>query len=165
MVLCSQLFFLFILIRCNFFCLFLVSLSMKNESTSILAGFNMQNTSSQITPRLLDGTNYVKWALNAWNKCGRKCWGYISGTKAALEDVKLEEDEAWEDENCMVKYWLLDAMTKSIHSLFLRLSTAKEIWDAVKPTYSVSQYASKAYQLYCEVIFVRQNGSSVISFF
>ncbi|GMP58587.1 hypothetical protein CsSME_00022200 [Camellia sinensis var. sinensis] len=41
-------------------------------------------------------------------------------------------------------------MTKEIRSLFLRLSTAKEIWDAVKQTYSVSQDASKAYQLHCE---------------
>ena len=39
LVLCSQLFFLLILIRCDFFRLFLVYLAMKNKSTSILAGF------------------------------------------------------------------------------------------------------------------------------
>lgn len=138
----------------------------KNESTSLSAGYNMQDTSSRITPEPLDGTNYVEWALNAQNKIrGRKRWGFISGVKAAPKDVKSEEYETWEDENCMVKSWLLDAMTKDIRSLFLRLSTAKEIWDAVKQTYSVSQDASKAYQLHCEVIYVHQNGGSVISFF
>ncbi|KAH7861606.1 hypothetical protein Vadar_028316 [Vaccinium darrowii] len=55
-------------------------------------------------------------------------------------------------------------MTKDIRSLFLRLSTAKEIWKAVKNTYSVDQDASKAYQVHCEVIFVCQNGDSVISY-
>jgi hypothetical protein len=44
------------------------------------------------------------------------------------------------------------------------LPIAKEIWDMVKQTYSVSQDASKSYQLYCEVISVRQNGGSVISY-
>ncbi|KAH7845443.1 hypothetical protein Vadar_002051 [Vaccinium darrowii] len=56
-------------------------------------------------------------------------------------------------------------MTKAIPSLFLRLSTAKEVWEAVKNTYSVDQDASKAYQLHCEVISVRQNRGSVISYF
>ena len=65
----------------------------------------------------------------------------------------------------MVKSWLLDAMTKEIRSLFLRLSTTREIWEAVKQTYSVNQDASKAYQLYCQVISVHQNGGSVISYF
>ena len=47
----------------------------KNESTSLSAGYNMQDTSSRITPEPLDGTNYVEWALNAQNKIrGRKSW-------------------------------------------------------------------------------------------
>nr|KYP33098.1 Retrovirus-related Pol polyprotein from transposon TNT 1-94 [Cajanus cajan] len=43
-------------------------------------------------------------------------------------------------------------MTKDVRSLFIRLPTAKKIWDSIKETYSVSQDASKAYQLYCEEI-------------
>ncbi|KAH7843911.1 hypothetical protein Vadar_022246 [Vaccinium darrowii] len=43
--------------------------------------------------------------------------------------------------------------------------SAKDIWEAVKNTYSVDQDASKAYQLHCEVIPVRQNGGSIISYF
>ncbi|KAJ8639132.1 hypothetical protein MRB53_015826 [Persea americana] len=79
----------------------------------------------------------MEWSLNAQNKIrGRKRWGFISGTKAAPKDVNSEDYEAWEDDNCLVKSWLLDAMTKEIRSLFLRLTTAKEIWEAVKQTYS-----------------------------
>ena len=91
--------------------------------------------------------------------------GFISGTKATPKDILSEVYEAWEEENCLVKSWLLDAMTKDIRFFFLRLSAAKEIWEAFKQTYSVNQAASKAYQLHCEVIFVRQNGGSVISYF
>lgn len=132
----------------------------------VLPALSMQETSSLLTPERLDGTNYIEWSLNAQNKIrGRKRWGFISGTKATPKDKQSEEYEAWEDENCLVKSWLLDAMTKDIRSLFLRLSTAKEIWESVKQTYSVSQDASKAYQLYFEVISIRQNGGSVISYF
>ncbi|CAJ2672060.1 unnamed protein product [Trifolium pratense] len=56
-------------------------------------------------------------------------------------------------------------MTKDVRYLFIRLATAKEIWESVKETYSVNQDASRAYQLHCEVISTRQNGGSVISFF
>ncbi|KAH7857615.1 hypothetical protein Vadar_014598 [Vaccinium darrowii] len=105
-----------------------------------------QEVSSLITPERLDSTNYIEWSLNARNKIrGRIRWGFISGTKEAPKYTNSEEYEAWEDENCMVKSWLLDAMTKDIRSLFLRLSIVKEIWDAVKQTYLVSQDASKAY--------------------
>ncbi|KAK7245717.1 hypothetical protein RIF29_40566 [Crotalaria pallida] len=92
--------------------------------------------SSALTPEPLDGTNYVEWSLNAQNKIrGRKRWGYVSGTKPAPKDKKSEEYETWEDEDCMVKSWLLDSMTKDIRSLFIRLTTAKEIWDTAKETY------------------------------
>ncbi|KAF9601397.1 hypothetical protein IFM89_019250 [Coptis chinensis] len=125
-----------------------------------------QEVLSLLTPERLDGMNYIEWSLNARNKLrGRKRWGFISGTKAAPVDTSSTEYEVWEEDNCMIKSWLLDAMTKDIRSLFLRLSTAKEIWDTAKLTYSVSQDASKAYQLHCEVLSIRQNGGTVIQYF
>jgi len=104
--------------------------------------------------------------LNAQNKIrGRKHWGFISGTKATPENRKSDEYEAWEDENCLVKSWLLDSMTKEIKSLFIRLTTTKDIWDTMWQTYSVNQDVSRAYQLYREVISTQQNGRSVITYF
>nr|CAD1840715.1 unnamed protein product [Ananas comosus var. bracteatus] len=138
---------------------------MKEEAPA-MSTLHMQELSSSLTPERLDGTNYTEWSLNAENKIrGRKRWGFISGKKVAPEDKDSEDYETWEDENCMVKSWLLDAMNKDIRSLFIRLPTAKEIWDTAKKTYSVSQDASRAYQLYCEITSVRQNGGSVISYF
>ncbi|CAJ2664176.1 unnamed protein product [Trifolium pratense] len=140
--------------------------SSKNKSDAGSTTLHLQEYSSALTPERLDGTNYPEWSLNAQNKIrGRKRWGYVSGTKAAPKDEKSDEYETWEDENCLVKSWLLDSMTKDIRSLFLRLATAKEIWDTVKETYSVNQDASRAYQLYREVISTHQNGGSVIIYF
>ncbi|KAJ8627975.1 hypothetical protein MRB53_021282 [Persea americana] len=74
----------------------------KIESSSTLVGFQMQETSSLITPQRLDGTNYMESSLNAQNKIrGRKRWGFISGTKASPKDVNSEDYEAWKDDNCL----------------------------------------------------------------
>ena len=138
----------------------------EKADLTTLPPFHLQDMSSLITLERLDGTNYIEWSLIAHNKIrGRKRWGFISSSKMAPKDNTSEEHETWEDENCMVKSWLLDAMTKDIRSLFLHLSTTKEIWEAAKQTYYVSQYALKAYQLYCEVISIHQNGGSIISYF
>ncbi|KAH7547522.1 hypothetical protein FEM48_Zijuj01G0318800 [Ziziphus jujuba var. spinosa] len=72
----------------------------KNDSPAI--GFHVQDN-SLITLERLDGTNYVEWSLNSQNKIhGRKCWGFILGTKAAPKDEHLEEYETWQDENCLL---------------------------------------------------------------
>jgi hypothetical protein len=135
----------------------------KENTSSII---HLQEFSSLLTPERLDDTNYVEWSLNAENKIrGRKKRGFISGKKDAPEDKESEEYETWQDDNCMIKSWLLDARTKDVRSLFIRLPTAKEIWETTKKTYSVSQDASKAYQLYCEISSVSQNGGSVIAYF
>ncbi|GMP59725.1 hypothetical protein CsSME_00022887 [Camellia sinensis var. sinensis] len=112
---------------------------------------------SLITPERLDGTNYMEWSLSH-PKSGHdrpKHWGYITGTRVAPADTKSKAYEVWDDENSLVKSWLLDAMTKDIRSLFLRLPTAQKIWEAIKRTYTVEQDASKAYQLHCEVISIQ----------
>lgn len=71
---------------------------------AVLLPFHLQDMSSLITPERPDGTNYIEWSLNAQNKIrGRKCWGFISGSKVAPKDNTSEEYETWEDENCMVK--------------------------------------------------------------
>ncbi|KAJ6287595.1 hypothetical protein OIU78_003934 [Salix suchowensis] len=96
------------------------------NTTVTLPSLHMQDVSSLLTPEKLDGTNYVEWALNAQNKIrGRKRWGFILGTKAAPNDTNSEEYEAWEDDNCLIKSWLLDAMNKDIRSIFLTLTNSK----------------------------------------
>ncbi|KAF8411452.1 hypothetical protein HHK36_004003 [Tetracentron sinense] len=58
--------------------------------------------------------------MNTQNRI-RKHWGFISGSKMAPKDKNSEEYKTWEDENYMVKSWLLDAMTKDIKFSFAYL--------------------------------------------
>ncbi|GMP50093.1 hypothetical protein CsSME_00016842 [Camellia sinensis var. sinensis] len=108
---------------------------------SIGSHIHESSYTSLITPEQLDGTTYMKWSLNAEIKiCGIKHWGYITGTRVAPADTKSEAYEVWDDTNSLVKSWLLDAMTKDIRSLFLRLPTAQKIWEAIKRNFYTSKW-------------------------
>ena len=45
----------------------------------------------------------------------------------------------WKIENNMVKSWLINSMTNEIGENFLLYKTTKEMWDAVKETYSTKE--------------------------
>ena len=54
----------------------------EKADPTVLPPFHLHDMFSLITPERLDGTNYIEWSLNAQNKIpGRKCWGFISGSK------------------------------------------------------------------------------------
>ena len=60
----------------------------KNDGSTSAIGFHIQETSSLIIPKPLNGTNYVEWSLNAQNKIrGRKHWGFVSCKKDKHSEV------------------------------------------------------------------------------
>ena len=44
--------------------------------------------------------------------------------------------QIWDEEDSMIMSWLWNLMLPEISSTFMFLSTAKEIWEAVRQTYS-----------------------------
>ena len=64
--------------------------------------------------------------------------GYLTG-----EIVQPKSDDprfwTWKIENNMVKSWLINSMTNEIGENFLLYKTTKEMWDAVKETYSTKE--------------------------
>nr|KYP76649.1 hypothetical protein KK1_020900 [Cajanus cajan] len=61
--------------------------------------------------------------------------GYIIGDSKSPEkgdpDLKI-----WQLENNLVMLWLFNTMTNEIGENFMYYDTSKEMWDAVKETYS-----------------------------
>ena len=76
---------------------------------------------------------------------------YVRGKGKAdylLTDVATPEEKdsgykTWMIENNMIMSWLVNSMTTEIGENFLLYSTAKEIWDAAKETYSNKDNSSK----------------------
>ena len=80
---------------------------------------------------ILDETNYSLWSQHMEMRIGaRNKAGYLIGEtkKPEYGDPILR---AWITENQRVKSWLIDSMSPSLMQRFIRLSTSKEIWEAV----------------------------------
>lgn len=92
-----------------------------------------QDNSTFPTGITLDKTNY---GLNSW-----RCVLALA-TKLDISSEKRKKLEsrdpnlgAWITENHRVKSWLIDSMSLSLMQRFIRLSTAKKIWEAVSKTF------------------------------
>ncbi|XP_021811957.1 uncharacterized protein LOC110758528 [Prunus avium] len=137
----------------------------KASSGSTSSSVTQNDMTLQITPDKLDGSNYSSWSRSVkLYILGRGKWGYITGTKATPTEADVLYS-TWEEENAMVQCWLLNSMTRNLRAIFLSLSTAKEVWDAVTQTYSIGKDASKLYELRCKALATRQNGTSLSDYY
>ena len=105
------------------------------------------NMSLQITPKKLNGSNYSTCSQSVEMYIARRGKvQYLIGKKPK----PVETDAAypiWVEENAMVKSWLLNSMTSNVRTVFLRLPTTHDVWDAVSQTYFVGKDASQMYEL------------------
>lgn len=65
--------------------------------------------------------------------------GYLIGAKVEPSKNSAEY-ETWSTENEMVKSWLIDSMETSLMNRYIRLPSAKDIWDAVEKTFYDDSY-------------------------
>ncbi|KAH9696165.1 retrovirus-related pol polyprotein from transposon RE1 [Citrus sinensis] len=94
-----------------------------------------QDNSAFPTGITLDETNYSLWSqLMEMRISARNKAGYLTGEtkKPAPGDPNLG---SWITENQRVKSWLIDSMSPSLMQRFIRLPTAKDIWEAVSKTF------------------------------
>nr|XP_028964397.1 uncharacterized protein LOC114827048 isoform X2 [Malus domestica] len=138
---------------------------MGDSKTTVSATVTQSDMSLHITPDKLDGSNYSSWSQSVRIYItGRGKWSYVSGTKMAQAEVDALY-AIWEEENAMVQSWLLNSMTRDVRAIFLRLSTAKDVWDAVTQTYSIEKDASKLYELRRQALATRQNGEPLSAYY
>ncbi|CAL2227816.1 unnamed protein product [Prunus armeniaca] len=115
----------------------IVSTSKPTDSTppsSQIITIHSDNTPFP-TSIILTETNYALWSqvmemrIAAYEKLG-----YLTSNAPQPSKLSFTYNK-WCMENFRVKRWLIDSMSPDLMSLFICLSTATEIWDAVKKTY------------------------------
>lgn len=86
--------------------------------------------------------------------------GYLRGTikESFTSDATYEK---WSIDKAIVKSRLVGAMEPDIMSLFVRLPTAKSIWDTVSQTYYEGSDRSVIYDLSCQAMRMKQERKSV----
>ncbi|CAB4313236.1 unnamed protein product [Prunus armeniaca] len=71
---------------------------------------------------------------------------WINGKKTAPSPYSNAYAE-WEEDNCLVRSWPLNSMTKPVHALFKHGAIAFDIWEAAQKTYTMTQNSSRLFQL------------------
>ncbi|KAK2986484.1 hypothetical protein RJ640_001007 [Escallonia rubra] len=122
-----------------------------NDMSSIVA--TKQWLSSTFEMKDMGEANYVLGV-----KIGHRLWGYVSGsikapsrTYAAFEDKEVD----WVAENSKIISWFSNTSLPKINQLFGPFDIAKEVWDYLAATNTVSDLASQ-YQIDLDLHRLRQ---------
>ncbi|KAJ1408401.1 Gag-polypeptide of LTR copia-type, partial [Sesbania bispinosa] len=118
-----------------------------------------------ITGHKLNGQNYPLWVRSVKIFLqGKGKEGYITGDSKSPKkgDPNLNK---WQLENSLVMSWLLNTMTNEIGENFMYYDTAKEMWDAVKETYSNVDNTSAVFEIKSILHDLRQGDFSVTEYF
>ncbi|KAH0781796.1 hypothetical protein KY290_001394 [Solanum tuberosum] len=87
------------------------------------------------TSIVLDETNFSLWSQWMEMRIGaRNKIGFLTGEK--VKPTTNDSSYAtWITDNNRVKSWLIDSMSPHLMQRFIRLATAKEIWEAIAKTF------------------------------
>lgn len=110
----------------------------------------------------LNGKNYLKWSqmVRKFLK-GRGKLGHLLGNGPKQGDPKFD---AWDEQDSMVMSWLWNSMVLEINDTCMFLNTAKDIWEAVRQTYSKVRDAAQIYAIKIKVTASKQGDRSVTEY-
>ncbi|KAJ8644874.1 hypothetical protein MRB53_006622 [Persea americana] len=135
-------------------------------ATSIPQVVNVQYDNSTFpTGIILDEDNYGLWSpIMEMRISSRNKAGFLTGTaaKPAIGDRTYDE---WVTNNNRVKSWLIDSMTPPLMKQFIRLPTAKDIWDAVAKTFYDGPDETKIFDLNRRSFNTRQDGKPLSTYY
>ena len=86
---------------------------------------------------------------------------HLLGMGPEQHDPKFQ---IWEEEDSMIMSWLWNSMLPEISSTFLVLSTAKEIWEAVRQTYPKVHDAAQIFEIKTKISATKQGERSVTEY-
>ena len=137
----------------------------RSEAMSTFGSNGADNSSFQLTVEKLNGKNYLEWAQSIKLVIDRKGkLGYLTGEtrKPPSTDSSLQK---WQSENSLVTAWLVNSMKPTIGKTYLFLPTAKDVWDAVRETYSDMENSSQIYEIKTRLWQLRQGEREVTEYY
>ena len=123
------------------------------------SGGELQNL--QATYRL-NGKNYLKWSqlIHTFQK-GKRKLSHLLGIGPNEEDPTFT---AWDEKDSLVMSWLWNSMVPKISYTVMFLTAAKDIWEAVKFTYTKVHNATQIYEIRTKVAAIKQGIRSIIEY-
>lgn len=113
----------------------------------------------------LNGANYGVWSqIIEMFVTSKDKLGYLFGS-CPQPLTSNPTYTRWRTENTIVKGWLINSMEPNLIGYFIRLPTAKEVWNAVAHTYYDGSNISLVYNLTCKVSRMKQDGCSIETYY
>ena len=139
---------------------------MSGDSNTTTQIVTLQSDTSNFSAGIkLDENNYSLWhQIIEMKIAGREKHGHLTGD-IAQPAVTNSTFNKWRASDCQVKSWLFDAMQPNHIKRFIRYDTAKQVWDAIKQTYSDGADEAKIYDLHRRSFIIRQAGASVAKYY
>lgn len=110
----------------------------------------------------LNGKNYLKWSqLVRTTFKGKGKLSHLTGPALNKDNPKFA---AWDEEDSLLMAWLWNSMMPDISDTCMFLSTAKEIWESVKQTYSKKGDVAQIYELKVQTGLSTQGDKSITEY-
>ncbi|XP_012845959.1 PREDICTED: uncharacterized protein LOC105965962 [Erythranthe guttata] len=123
------------------------------------------DNSSFSTSIVLDESNFSLWSQLMEMRIGaRNKIGFLTGEtmRPAVTDHGYA---TWITDNHKVKSWLIDSMSPPLMQRFIRLSTAKEIWEAVAKTFYDGSDETRLFELNRKSFTTTQDGRPLSTYY
>jgi hypothetical protein len=138
----------------------------KNKSVYGDNDFNEGSKSSlKIDIPKMNGNNYNEWAQTVRLVLdGKGKLGFLTGAVAEpAEGDPLYKQ--WKSENSLIIAWLVSTMETGLGKPYMFLPSAKDVWEAVKETYSDIQNASQIFGLKSKLWHAKQGDRNVTAYY
>ncbi|CAN0888003.1 hypothetical protein LINGRAHAP2_LOCUS15732 [Linum grandiflorum] len=137
----------------------------SNNSGIIAVSSSSDSYPGQAVIYRLDDTNYLHWSSSVRIFIsGRGKAGYLLRTtkKLAETDPNFEQ---WDNNDHLVRGWLISTMIPKIGEIYLLHPSAKSIWDHAKKTYSTVDNSSALLEIETKLYDLKQGSMSVNDYY
>ena len=125
-----------------------------------------ENSSLHLTVEKLNGKNYREWAQAiklVINEKGKL--GFLTVETRRPPPTDVAASQKWRSENSFITSCLINSMKPSIGKTYMFLSTAKDVWDAIRETYSDAKNASQIFEIKTQLWQMKQGERKVTEYY
>ena len=137
-----------------------------SRTNSIISLNGLDGSSIQLSAEKRNGQNFREWAQSVKLAVdGRGKLGYLTGDSQKPELTDAVALQRWRSENSLITSWLIASMKPTIGKTYMFLPTAKEVWDAVRETYSDEENASQIFEIKTRLWQMKQGEKEVTDYY
>ncbi|KAJ9702785.1 hypothetical protein PVL29_004494 [Vitis rotundifolia] len=124
------------------------------------------NSPLHLTIEKLNGKNYREWAQAIKLVINRKGkLGFLTGETRRPPSTDVTASQKCRSENSFITSCLINSMKPAIGKTYMFLPTAKDVWDAIRETYSDVENASQIFEIKTRFWKMKQGDREVTEYY